>query len=532
MAARPFLRTLSRALHSRTAGWTRWDFMAWGLLAASLAFRLVFFDQARFAADEALQYHIAREVGDFRLFPTQGTLTTVAENARIPGGAYFLIIGLPQFLFHSPEASMALIVLVSVAGLGLGYRLFRREYGPPAALAAMLLAAFNPFHLFHSDRIWNPNLMAFFGFLALTLLVRAVRGEGRRPLFWLAFLLVAVPQIHLSCVLLAALAAVLLAVARPRDLPWRQGLWGAAAGFGTYVPYFVADGLKGFPNTRLLLGHAATATAPVAEAFRAMYYMVLYPAGEMSYFVAKGSASPMTEWGFYGGEGLRQMGAFLRWGSPWGWALTGVLILALLLSLAAALATLGHVLRDLVRRGREAVRQDPLAFLALVNLPLVAMMFWGRKLFFPHYTMVVFPLALVPAAWAVSRISQEGWHRGILALLVPIAATQGFLSARYYQEEEAKISVPVYRETARRILEDSPGVPVALECALPRTQCSGYPVHVLAIHEMGRDFREDRNARRRYTLTLPGEERARGAIRVWDLGPVWLVRRDRDASRP
>lgn len=524
---RPSWRARLAAAFSRTGDWTRWDWMALGLLAASLAFRLVFFDHARFAADEALQYHIAREVGEFRLFPVQGTLTTVAENARIPGGAYFLIIGLPQVLFDRPEASMVLIVLVSVLGLGLGYRLFRGEYGPPAALAAMLVAAFNPFHLFHSDRIWNPNLMAFFGFLGLTLLVRTMRGEGRRPLFWLAFLLVAVPQIHLSCMLLGALSVVLLLATRPRGFPWRQGLLGAAAGLGTYLPYFVVDGIQGFPNTRLLLGHAATSTAPIAEAFRAMYYMVLYPAGEMSYFVAKGSASPMTEWGFYGGDGLRRMGEFLGWEGPAGWVLTAALVLALLGSLAATLALLAHVLGQLVRLGRQAIQRDPLSFLVLVNLPLVAMMFWGRKLFFPHYTMVVFPLALVPIAWAVSRVSRQQWRLGLLALLVPIALTQAVLSGRYYLEEEAKISVPVYRETARLILEDSPGVPIAFECALPRTQCASYPVHVLAIHEMGRDFREDRNARRRYTLTLPGEDRARGAVRVWDLGPVWLVRRDR-----
>ena len=505
-----------------------WDWVACAVLAASLAFRLAFFDHARFAGDEASQYDLVRRIGDLQAFPVQGTLTTIAEGAHIPGGAYFWILGIPQLAFHSPEASMALIVLLAVAGLAGGYVMFRREFGPPAALGALALAAFNPFHLFHGDRIWNPNLMPAIGFAFLALLVAVARGRGRRPAFWLGALLIAAPQIHLTGVLLIVLAAALLAVVRPAGFRWRQLLWGCVAGAATYLPYLFVEIGNGFANTRLLLSGAAASTAPVIESLRAVYYQVLYAAGDMTYFVAKGSAFPMTEWGFLGGgSGRKLMADFLEWDTLPGMLLVAGLAIGVVLSLAATLWLLGGTLVAMARQRADAVRRDPLAFLVLANLPLISAFFWGRKLFFPHYTIAMFPLALVPIAWALSRLRRPRLQVAVLVVLGLVAATQGMLSARNYLREEAKTSVPVYREVARTILSDSPGRAVAFECALPRTQCSSYPAHVLAVRERGGDFAEDRNADRRYILTPPGEEFTRGATRVWDVGPIWLVRRDR-----
>ncbi len=517
--SQPTDRLLSRMLS--------WDWIACVVLAASLIFRFAFYDNARFAGDEALQYSIAKSVGDLKHFPVQGTLTTVAVGAHIPGGVYFWILGLPLLVFNSPEASMALIVLLSVGGLAIGYRLLRREYGPPAALGGLLLAAFNPFHLFHSDRIWNPNLLLPIGFWFLVVLVYTIRGQGRRSTFWLGALMVAAPQIHLSVALLVALAVAAMVVVRPKGFRWLQFVAGLAAGAATYLPYVIVDALNGFANTRLLLGNVAGSSAPVIESLRAVYYMVLYAAGDMTYFVAKGSAFPMTEWGFLRGSNLKIMSDFLELHLPTGIMLTGAIAIGVLLSLGATLALVGNTIVNLARKGRDAVVQNPLAFLVVVNLPLVAALFWGRKLFFPHYTIVVFPLALVPVAWVLSRVRSVRIQGAVLVLLALVAFAQGVLSARYYLQEEAKTSVPVFREVARAILADSPGQAVAFECNLPRTQCSSYPAHVIADRELGQDFPEDGAARRRYMMTLPGEEYAKGATRVWDLGPIWLVRRDR-----
>ena len=144
----------------------------------------------------------------------------------------------------------------------------------------------------------------------------------------------------------------------------------------------------------------------------------------------------------------------------------------------------------------------------------------------------MFPLALVPFAWVLSRL-KPGRLPVVAALaLACVALSQAALTGRHYRIDEARTSVPVYREVAAIVLRDNPGGPSAFECALPRAQCAGYPAHVIATREFGRDFAENRNARVRYTLVEPDERHAGGAIRVWDLGPAWLVRRDRFDTPP
>lgn len=504
-----------------------WDIAALVVLAASLAFRLATFSQARFAGDEALQYGIAEDVADFKVFPTHGTAITGAVRAYIPGGAYYATLAIPLLVSDRPEASMLWIGLLAFAGLVLGWRLLRAEYGSFAAFGAVLLAAFNPFPMFHSDRIWNPNLLLPIGYLFAFLLARTVRGQGRSPAFWLAALLVFAPQIHLSCAHIVLLAALVLAAARPKGLPWRHLALGAALGAATYVPYLVADAMQGFQNTRALTGNLAKTTAPAIEALRAVYYMVLYPAGDPTYFVAHGAASPMTEWGFWRGDGPARMAAFLGWPTASGVLPAAGVAAGVLGALAALVAMAGGTIAALWRRGVEAIRTDPLAFAALVNLPLLAFLFWGRKPFYPHYTIVVFPLALVPVAWVLARVRPGRAPVVLAVLLAGIALSQGVLTERHYRTDEARTSVPVYRDVARIVLADNPGAPSAFACALPRAQCASYPAHVIATREFGRTFREDRDARVRYTLSEPGEAHAVGATRVWDLGPAWLVRRDR-----
>lgn len=504
-----------------------WDIAAVVVLALSLGFRLATFSQARFAGDEALQYGIAEDVADFKTFPTKGTAITGAVKAYIPGGAYYATLALPLLVSDRPEAPMLWIGLLAFAGLVLGWRLLRSEYGSFAAFGAVLVAAFNPFPMFHSDRIWNPNLLLPIGYLFLFLLARTVRGQGRRPAFWLAALLAFAPQIHLSCAHIVLLTAGVLVAARPPDLRLRHLVAGAALGAATYLPYLVVDAMAGFENTRALTGNLSRTTAPAIEALRAAYYMVLYAGGDMTYFVAHGAASPMTEWGFWRGDGPARMAAFLGWPRAGGVLPALGIALGVLASLVATSTMVGGTVANLWRRRVAAIREDPLAFAALVNLPLLAFLFWGRKPFYPHYTIVVFPLALVPIAWALSRIRHRCRAGAIASLLACVALSQAVLVERHYRIDEARTSAPVYREAAAILLRDNPGAPSAFACALPRAQCASYPAHRIADREFGRDFREDRNAPVRYTLAPPDERHAAGATRVWDLGPVWLIRRDR-----
>jgi hypothetical protein len=317
------------------------------------------------------------------MFPVTG-VSVSGEEIVTPGGLYHLVMAIPLIVSSRPEAAVAWIVLLNVAGLFLGWRLLRGEYGPRAALGALLLLAFNPFSVFFSDRHWNPNLLAPLGFLWMGLLAGAIRNGGRRTWGALAALLVVAPQIHLGSTHLVFLTVAALALARPR-MRWGAILVGAAAGTATYLPYFVWDGMRDFANTRGLFGHVAQAAAPYSEVLRAVYYQVLYAGGDMTYAIAKGSWFPMTEWGFLEGDGQARYAAFLGLPGFGGVVLAGALATALLGSLAAHLHLVVSGLATWARRGRAFLVEDPFAALALLNLPVLALSFLlARKAFYPH----------------------------------------------------------------------------------------------------------------------------------------------------
>lgn len=504
------------------SGWV--PLLVLAALASTLLFRLVFLGDARFAGDEAWLYTMARNTADFDMFPFYGTHVT-GSAVNVPGGTYHLVMAVPLLFTDSPMGPMVLTVVLGVLGLALGWRVFRDEYGAMAALAVLALALFNPFNVLFGDRHWNPNILIPLGFLWLFLVVRALRGEGRWTFAWLTALLVIAPQIHLSCTHLTLLTAAAIVVARPRGIPWRQVGAGFAIGFLTYGPYLVWDGLADFKNTRALLTHVAASAASPWEAARAVYYQVLYGAGDYTYVIAKGNWFPMTEWGFYGGKGGSLMGTFLDLPGFWGWVMAGVLATSVTLTAGGHLTLLAVQATKLVRRGREAASKDPLATLFLLNLPLLAgTMLLARKPFYPHYSVVLFSLALVPVAWLVSRSRGRTWRWAFVPVILGIMATHGVLTARVYQRDEAPVSYSVQREAAAVIMEDAGSARVALGFRVPRTRIGGYPMRVLASEYLGGRIHESSKSRIRYTIVPPDHALAERAVKVWEVGTMWLVK--------
>lgn len=501
-----------------------WDILALLTLLGTLVFRLAYLVDARFAGDEAFMYMTARRVAEFKLFPVYGVNMT-GEEIWTPGGLYHLVMAIPLLLSKEIEAPIVLTVLMNILGLGLGYRVFRREYGPAAAFGALALMAFNPFSVYFSDRHWNPDVLVPLGFLWLWLLLRAVRGEGRRPWLWLAILLAVAPQAHLSCSHLTLLTLAVLLVLKPR-VAWRDAWIGAGIGVATYVPYFVWDGMNGFENTVAVLTHVSGQKAPAVEALRALYYQVLYGGGDFTYFLGKGFWFPMTEWGFLGGDGWRLTKEFYGLPEAQGWALAGAVGLGVLASLTAHLGLVGAGIVRAVRGGRVALARDPLAAVVLVNLPLMlGTLLLSRKAFYPHYTMVLFPLSAAALAWMLGRLRGPAPMVVAAVAAVALAAVQGGLCARYYETEESKTSLEVMREATRTILEDSEGKPAAFDCLLPRTRQGSYPVHILSREYFHKPFREDSGAPIRYALVPRDSPAGRTAKKVWEVGRVWLIRR-------
>jgi hypothetical protein len=498
------------------------------ILVAAAVFRLAFVEDARLAGDEAVQYATAKHVAELKLFPVTGVNMT-GDAAMTPGGMYHLIMAIPYFFSSQPEAAGVFLIILNILGLGLGYVLFKREFGAAAALAALILAAFNPFSVFFSDRQWNPNLLVPLGFVWVWLLLGAFRGEGRFRWGWLVALLIVSPQIHMSCPHLTLMTLVLLAAWRPK-VRWGHVAAGIGIGFATYLPYFIVDGMNGWKNTLRIAGQLAEAKAPWFEAFRAGYYQILYAGGDFTYFLGKGFWFPMTEWGFFGKGGATQYAALAGLPSWTGYVSVAAIVIALLI----AVGTHGFTFVDTAKKWfstfTATVRREPLQALVVLNIPvLILLMLKTGKAFYPHYSMVLFPLAMVPVAVAVSRIKRPAIVGVVLAVTLLIAVNQAVLTARYYRTEESKGSVFVMKEASRTILEDAGPSSFRVVIEMPTTRLGTYPMSVMAREVHNAPWRESRDSKLTYVLTQAGSIHERSAVKMWDIDGRRLIRKESPA---
>ncbi len=500
------------------------DIAAMAVLVATAVFRLAFVPDARLAGDEASQYSTAKHVAEFKMFPVKGVNMT-GDAAMTPGGTYHLIMSLPYFVSDDPMAGGVFLVILNVLGLALGYILFRREYGRPAALAVLVLSAFNPFSVFFSDRQWNPNLLVPLGYLWLWLLLDALRDRGKFSWGWLAALLVISPQIHMSCPHLTLMTVAIMACFRPK-VRWGHLAAGTGIGLATYLPYFVVDGLDGWANTSRIVHQISEAASPWYEAFRAGYYQVLYAGGDFTYFLGKGFWFPMTEWGFFKAGGAGKYADLAGLPGITGWVSLGLVAIAMLLALAAHGYAFGRAVRGWVSGFTESVRREPLLTLAVLNIPLLILLLLKTgKAFYPHYSMVLFPLAMVPVAALASRLEGRVPAAVILSVVAVIAANQAVLTARYYRTEESKASVYLFREASRTILQDAGVSSFRVVVDMPRTRTGSYPMSVLAREYHDAPWRETKDSRLTYVLAPAGSRHERDAVRIWDIDGRRLIRK-------
>lgn len=500
-----------------------WDLGVAALLVATLGFRLFTFEDARFAGDEAFMFAKAKSVAQFKEFPVTG-VNMSGDNVWTPGGLYHIVMALPLLVSKTPQAAIVFTITLAIAGLALGHIIFRKEYGPFGSFIAISLAAFNPFGVFFSDRHWNPNILPALGFLWLFLLLRAMRNNSPRVWTGLAFLLAVAPQAHLSTTHLTLLTLAVVVITRPR-VRWGRVALGVALGVVTYIPYFIADFRDGWVNTDKILHHMAEAAAPAGEALRATYYQVLYGGGDFTYFVGKGFWFPMTEWGFFFSEGRGYYAELLGLPSFSGVLMALVIATAVLFSLAGHVHMLAEKTVGLFRRGFESTREDPLATIAIINLPLIlGTMLISHKAFYPHYTIVLFGLALVPIARLAGHLGRSVTLRtGFLAGVLIVVAVHGFLVFKYYRTEESKGSLYLQRETIRVIDEDSMGRSFQFSFAMPRTRLGSYSLRIMADKSL--PFREDRNAKMHYILAPIDSPHGKSADAIWEIDGKWLIRK-------
>lgn len=163
----------------------------------------------------------------------------LSSGGNAAGGATTLLVGLPLFLWRDHRAPTVLILLFHVAAYALLDRIVARDLGERARLPFALLYWLNPWRLYHSAFLWNPNYLFLFGALHLW----AIRAQRDRPRLLASLTLSASVvlsfQIHPSALLLLG-SAGLLWLRRSFRVHWTGAVLGALLGALPLVPWALA----------------------------------------------------------------------------------------------------------------------------------------------------------------------------------------------------------------------------------------------------------------------------------------------------
>lgn len=475
-----------------------------GLFVLAVALRFVFVRYARLAGDEAYYYGRAWLVAEGKGLPALGPDVTSGE-ARLPGGSFVTLMAFPLLFWNSPLACMAWVALLSVLGYALWTAVVRRWFGDRAAVAYAALLLFSPWSFFYSDRIWNPNVVILASGALLFAFTRMIDRPGSRHVFWIPLAVMAVPQFHLSGLLLIPLAVALWLVWRPR-VHFGAALLGIVSGVVLYFPYLWFEIRHGFRNTRALLSMPPDPGHGVFQVARTLWQFFGFGTTELGYHVEKGYWShPYLELRYYFERHGFQTTADFFGGGLGGALLVGVTVGTLILAAFAWLRWLWRI----ARAGRGAfarLTRTPLDLtfgLALVLLPLLTL--GGKKVVHPHYLYVFYPVAYLPLLYVFgSRLRGRSlvpvalW----LALVVPVGL---WASARYYRVEDHPISVGEQERLLEYIYDSAEEEEYAIDIRLPRLAYFPYTLHQLAWAHLHRPLRENAESPQRYVV-LPRDE--------------------------
>lgn len=481
--------------------------LAAALIFAGLVFRIFFLGDSHFAFDEAFFYDTALRIAHLKLFPVYGAFVTGA-SVRVPGGGFHLLMSIPLFFSRHPYGPLLLVMLLASLGQYLIFILFRRFFGCKAAIFAIIITIFNPFFVFFADSIWNPDVLIFFGALWLFLLVEALDKRPWATVF-LGALLAFLPQVHLATVHLGILTLALLAIKRPK-LRWGLLILGILVGLATYIPYFWVDFHHHLANTRALM-HAHPAGFQPLQALRAFAYLFIYPAGEATYFIAKGSWFTLKEWNFYP-LGMRTYLYDISNGHAWGYIVVAILVLGVLLSLVATVWWLF--------KGRN--KDNPIFTIFWLNLLILPVeFFFARKEFFPHYTIMLLPICLAPISALVASAGPRTF-RFFVAAGIMLALAQGITTRGWYMQEERVVGLSTFLKVGKILCFD-PAPRVSFGVRVARTRVGDFPVKTLCRDYFQHPKVFSNRALTRYSL-YPAFHKV-SAKQQWNLGGAILVKR-------
>jgi hypothetical protein len=190
------------------------------------------------------------------LLATQGRFISfgnpMSTGGKAPGGTTSLLVGLPLLLWRDHRAATLVVLLFHLLGFFVLDRSLRGILRPHERLLLAVFYWLNPWRLYFSGFLWNPNYLYPFAAAHLA----TALAQRHRARFWPSFL-------HAACLLLALqIHASALVLAAASVLLWARGyfkLHWPAAGLG-----FLAANLPLLPWYRDVLTHPAL----IAEAHK------------------------------------------------------------------------------------------------------------------------------------------------------------------------------------------------------------------------------------------------------------------------
>jgi hypothetical protein len=370
-------------------------------------------------------------------------------HSKLPGPLWTLFCYLGLRAAGTIEGVVVLSILLNTVAIYLTYLLAQRTVGDAEALWASLFAATLPSAVFYSVGVYNPEVMPFLGACLYLALWAVLTCEGSRHSFWIGFVLLMMPQFHMSGLALWPAVCVLLALA-PVHLNWRWLAAGLVAGLLLYVPYLLGDSAHGWTNTRGMFSGDKGWSWDCLKAFSTPFNLIINWVPQWTRSTAE-----------YRQVGRACFGAF------------GVLLVVNLLSvmIAGALAlgafrSVRAVALGFWRAPRAVFARAPgpvfLATLLAVPLFLAAL---SGKPFHARYALVLFPALLaLCGAGAVRWLASPRFRRPVLsALVISAGANIWFMPAFYWHQGQVitrgDIFVPSFRqlETVYRALKAHAG---------------------------------------------------------------------------
>jgi hypothetical protein len=258
--------------------------VVWSLFALGLALSVLFWTRQAIGGDQlnllARGWLLAV---DGRWIPYGNPMST---GGATPGGLTSLLVGLPLLLWRDYRAPSVVVLLCHAAAFLLLDRSLRPLLTPRERVLFAVFYWLNPWRIFFSGYLWNPNYLYLFGAVHLSTALRLRRRAGALDSFVHAACLALALEVHASFLLLVVASALLLWRGYVR-ISWRWAIAGAALGSLPLVPWAIAalqqpqiaTGSRGF------LGRGFLLVFPILRGVLYLFrYVSLTLAGKMDPF--------------------------------------------------------------------------------------------------------------------------------------------------------------------------------------------------------------------------------------------------------